>query len=62
MADMIKCGGFEFVRDPTLRDNRIDNLDLVLENSVVCDTLSVDTLTAELCSQSLLHRLFCTAD
>lgn len=60
--DVIKCGGFEWVRDPRRSDNRIDSLDMALANSIVCDKLSIDTMTAELFSTALLPQLFCTAD
>lgn len=62
MSDVLKCGGFEFSRDPTLDDNRLEGLELTLGNSIVCDSLSVDVAEAELFSKALLPMAFSSAD
>lgn len=62
MSDILKCGGFEFVRDPTMDDNRLESLELALGNSIVCDSLSVDVAEAELYSKALLPMAFSSAD
>ena len=62
MSDILKCGGFEFARDPTRDDNRLESLELALGNSIVCDSLSVDVAEAELYSKALLPIAFSSAD
>lgn len=62
MSDILKCGGFEFVRDPSLEDNRLEGLNIALANSIVCDSLSVDTAEAEVYSKALLPRAYSTTD
>ena len=62
MSDVLKCGGFEFSRDPTLDDNRLESLELALGNSIVCDSLSVDVAEAELYSKALLPMAFSSED
>lgn len=60
--DVLKCGGFQFIRNPSLDDNRLEGLNIALANSIVCDSLSVDTADAELYSKALLPVAYSTAD
>ena len=48
--DKLICGGFEWQRDPTATDNRLDDGSLFLANAIVQSELSIDTLDANIFS------------
>ncbi|WP_312281889.1 hypothetical protein [Oscillibacter sp.] len=60
--DKIICGGFEWERNPQLKDNRLDGGSLFFASSIPLDELSIDTLGADIFSLCKVPKRLFTSD
>lgn len=62
MMDKIICNGSTWWKDPTLKDNRLEDGIIYIGNSISGDELSIDTLDFEVYSQCLLPCIYQPSD